>query len=633
VVILPLFAATPDSLKTRRYTLDEMRVVATGVNESIGNINIIHLENTPKSSELTLSDILKNTSGLSITTGSRNESHLKIRGFRRENVKIMIDCRQINGGYFGYVSLSEMPMFDVSEVHVLKGAVSPLYGTNSSGGVVNFVTRKPSDESWLTIRSGVKRNNTQSLQLITAHSFELWDYWLNISGYKTDGFMLSDDFKPTKYENGSVRNHSNNMSYDIQSKVNFSLLDIHSVGFSLGYTSADERNVPPSIYSGPPYRQFIDWRRYQFSLVGDIQVLPTLNIKPNVFYDAYDNTLLEFSDPALTKVTLNSILESWTLGSQLRTEYILTGKDKLYHLYKYEKQTYNRKDNRDYLDWTTNYTHLQNTSLMLNHQFSEKWETSVAWGLTQSIRYYKETSGVDRKALNTAWQSEPAFSLQYDDKINYANIAFSRNLQYPTMQQLYSYSRGNLHLLPERAIKSELNFGRKFISESVFVGVENSLYLNHIDGMIDRISSARFMNQPPVKNAGYELTFNTQFFKKLETEHQLGYIKLDMNNDFTFNEIPEWSINNTLSYNIMENLKVSYSVNWTDKMNSPDDAGRAYMLPDRVLHEMGVNWSSESKKYKVAFNVSNIFDLDYQEQYGYPAAGRNFSLALEWVVF
>ncbi|MCL1827333.1 MAG: TonB-dependent receptor plug domain-containing protein, partial [Candidatus Cloacimonetes bacterium] len=173
-----LFSKTdtpPDSTKSLRFEMEAMRVVASSESESIGKISKIYIAENLQAEQLNLSSLLKNVPGASISTGSRGESNLRIRGFKRENVKIMIDGREVNGGYFGYVNLSELPIFDVSEVQMVKGAVSALYGANSSGGVVNFISRKPDDQSWLTLKQSVKRNATFTSQVITAHDFDSWD--------------------------------------------------------------------------------------------------------------------------------------------------------------------------------------------------------------------------------------------------------------------------------------------------------------------------------------------------------------------------------------------------------------------------------------------------------------------------
>ena len=633
-------AAISDTLQTntpreRRYELDEIRVIATTPAESAGIIDIIRLEDTSRASELNLSDILRNISGVTMTVGSRGESNLRIRGFRSENINLMVDGRRINAGYFGSVNLAEMPLFDIEEIHVVKGAVSNLYGTNSSGGVINFVTKRPANDSWLTVRTSIKRNNTQSLQLISGHSFNVWDYWLNLSGFKTDGFFLSRDFVPTYSENGGVRDFSNNKSFDIQSKVNFTLFDIHSIGFSSGYSFLNERNVPGNIYEAR-FRQFKDVQRWHLSSLGSFQLSPNLIAQPNVYYDAYGNTYQEFRNQSLSpeSMTLDSRLDSWTFGLKNRLELVLSPNSKLSHLFFYEKEAYNRKDNQGYLEWTSNSTNLYNTGLFFNQRINSAWETSVSTGLSNSIRYYREDYADDRNTLETGWQLEPALSLHYHNNRNALNIAISRNIQYPYLQQLYSNSRGNLKLLPEKVLKSEINYHRWFSIANSIIKPEISLYHNYITDMIDRAGVPRFINQRELMNAGLELSVGTYLYINrfcfIETSHSLNYIDLNMNKNYVFYQIPEYSFYNALQINLIENISLNYDLNWEDKILSPDSDGRLFSLPAKTVHNAGIHYTYNN--YKIAFTVSNIFDKDYEEEWGYPAPGRNFSLSLEWKI-
>ncbi|MCL2064810.1 MAG: TonB-dependent receptor plug domain-containing protein [Candidatus Cloacimonetes bacterium] len=629
----------------RRYELDDMRVVATSNSESAGMISKVNLEESSRAGEMNLADIMRDISGVNMSIGGRGESNLRIRGFRRESIRIMVDGRPINAGYFGNVNLAEMPIFDISEIHIVKGAISPLYGVNTSGGVVNFVTRGPDDDSWLRLRASIRRNNTQNLQAITSHSFEKWDYWLNISGFRTDGFVLSKDFTPTPSENGGVREFSNNQNFDIQSKLNFTLFDIHSFGFSAGYSFANERNVPSNIYESR-YRQFKDLKRWHLSGLGSFQATSFLVLQPKIYYDAYENTYQEFNHPSLDAQYkgLDSILESWTFGVENRLEYILSARNKLYHLISYEKEAYNRKDNQGYLEWTSNSTELYNTSLLFNHKFNTLWQSSISMGVSQSVRSYKEHSwDIDRKKLDTGVHIEPAFSIHYDDFINKVNIAISRNLQYPYLRQLYSNSRGNLELMPEKALKSEIGLGTRFTIENVLLIPTFNIYYNILDDMIDRVNTPRYINQRRLVNAGAELGIRTRFAHiikqpqaisgvfSLETEHHLDYINLNMNKDYNFYEIPDWTFTNAFYINLYEKLKLSYTMNWSDKMFSPDDNGRLHELPSKTIHNTSISYLF--RNYSIIFSLSNLFDLDYQEEWGYPAAGRNFSLMFEWQVF
>ena len=630
------FAEEDDRNNYKRYELDEMRVIATTPSEATGVISIVPIEGTQKSELLNLSEIMRDISGVNISVGGRGESNLTIRGFRSENIKIMVDGRQVNSGYFGNINLAEIPMFDISEIQIIKGAISPIYGTNSSGGVVNFITKKPDNKSWLTLKGSIKRNNTQNLQIISAHSFDIWDYWVNFSGFKTDGFVLSNNFTPTVNENGGVRDFSNNSNFNIQSKFNFSLFNIHSIGISGGYSFADERNVPHNIYEAR-YRQFKDLRRWHVTGLGAFQVTPYLNIQPNVFYDSYDNTYQEFSHPSLDEqyLGLDSILNSWTFGTQIRADYILSANNRLNFMYKIEKDAYNRKDNQSYLDWTTNFTYLHNSSLLFIHKINTLWQSSTALGVSQSHRLYKENSwDSERKSINTKWQLEPAIAINYDDFVNNLNLALSRNIQYPYLQQLYSYSRGNLELEPEKIIKTEVAAGRRFIFDRFAFSPDLCLYYNVINDMIDRAGSARFMNQRRLMNAGFEFELKTNFLfknnylKSIETAQSLDYINLNMNENYTFAEIPEWSLNNMIAFNLLKNIKLSYSVNWKDEMFSPNDNGTLHLLEQRTIHNASLNYNI--RNYAFGLSIINIFDKDYQEEYGYPAPGRDFSISFEW---
>jgi len=628
------FVHTEDKAsRTIVYEFDEIRVYANSPQESAGIVSIVKIEDTPRATDPTLSDIMRDIPGINITVGGRGESNIRIRGFRRENVKIMIDGRQINSGYFGNVNLAEIPSFDITEIHVVKGAISPLYGANSSGGIVNLITRRPDDQSWVTLKTSIQRNNTQNIQLITSHQFELWDYWLNLSGYKTDGFMLSNSFTPTYSENGGSRNFSNNKNFNLQSKINFTLFDSHLIGISAGYSYAPKRNVPGNIYE-TRYRIFKDLRRWHLSCTGDLYLTPTISFNSSMFYEAYDNIYQEYSHPSFEPhfMGLDSILENWTLGINLRTKYIWTDKNTIYHLYQFEKNAYNRRDNQSYLDWTSNPTYLHNTNVFLNHKFNSCFQSGISVGASKSIRSYKENSfNTDRKTLHTRWNTETSFSLRYENLDNYVNLAVSRNIQYPFLQQIYSESRGNLELMPEKIFKTELSAGTWFTLSNFILHPQTSIYYNIIDDMIDRVNVPRFINQRRLKNCGFEASMTMDIGNRMVTEHVLSYINLKMNDEYKFYDIPKMIVTNTFNYTIHKNLKYFYNANWIDETYSLDDAGRLHLLPAKILQGTGLTYIFQ--KHVVSFSISNLFDLNHQEEWGYPAPGRNFTFALKIILF
>jgi outer membrane cobalamin receptor len=612
--------------KERRYELEEMRVIVENEQILSGRVSIINQELKNNYTEINLADMLKDVTGINMTTGGRGESSTRIRGLKKENVKIMIDGSPVGGGYFGNVVLSEIPKFDIEEIHILKGSVSPLYGSNSGGGVINFITRKPTEDKWITLKTSIMRNNTQNMQITTSHKFHYWDYWFSFSGFKTDGFVLSEDFEATRFQDKGVRAFTDNKGYDIQTKLNFSLYDYHSIGLSFGYNHADERNIPSNIYERR-YRKFFDITRYQINGMAVVQASTNLVIKPKVYYDVYDNTYQEYINDTLTNPTLDSILETWNFGTIIKTEYLLSKKNKLFTQYNYEKQMYNRKDNQNYTNWTSNYSLLNNASIMLQTEFNANINTDIAYGLTRQNRHFKDYS-TQQNTINfvTRIYNEPAFSIIYKDNKNTLNAGASQNIIYPTLQQLYSSSRGNLHLKPETITKTELSYKRIISLNDRFLSIESTLFYNKMEQMIDRPGSVFINQENSIINDGYEIIMMTNIIKKVETEHSYCYLNLDMNRNYIFTEVPKHTLNNVFNIQLPHNIKFNYSINYSSKTYSSNDI-MLIPLKERTIQNTGLIYIKGN--YKISGNVTNLFDVNYFEEYGYPAPGRNYAISLE----
>jgi catecholate siderophore receptor len=87
-----------------------------------------------------LRDALRNVPGLTMTAGenSRTGDRLNIRGFTADN-DLYTDGLRDNGQYF-------RDTFNAQQVEVLKGPSAVLFGRGATGGAVNTVTKRPTDE-------------------------------------------------------------------------------------------------------------------------------------------------------------------------------------------------------------------------------------------------------------------------------------------------------------------------------------------------------------------------------------------------------------------------------------------------------------------------------------------------------
>ena len=94
-------------------------------------------------------DLLKLLPNLSLKTASAVNSGFAIRGVGTNNFHLT--AQQAVGLYFDEVSqvtpfTSQLGLFDMERIEVLRGPQDTLFGRNTTGGAVNFITRRPNPE-------------------------------------------------------------------------------------------------------------------------------------------------------------------------------------------------------------------------------------------------------------------------------------------------------------------------------------------------------------------------------------------------------------------------------------------------------------------------------------------------------
>ncbi len=199
-----------DSLPTtppaRTYNLGIVTIVGSSARDTLSVI-------TPRDiafyNRLNVAEAVNLLPGVTLAaSGARNETMVHVRGFDLRQVPVFLDGIPVYVPYDGYVDLARFATMDLARIDVSKGFTSILYGPNTMGGAINMVTRKPVG----------KLDYNGSLSLINDHGGA---GNLNIGGrrgkfYAQGGIAylqrgdhrLSEDFMPTKHEDGGRREHS-----------------------------------------------------------------------------------------------------------------------------------------------------------------------------------------------------------------------------------------------------------------------------------------------------------------------------------------------------------------------------------------------------------------------------------------
>ncbi|MCI0494812.1 TonB-dependent receptor plug domain-containing protein, partial [candidate division KSB1 bacterium] len=311
------------------YRLQE--VVVYGKREQVPSSMLIEIDQQQMRAKnsSSVSELLNLEPGLNLTTGYKSETETRIRGFRSSDVLVLVDGRPINPGYYGKVDLSMLPLDNLAKITIVKGPASVAYGANSMGGVINIVTQNGLETPRTVIETKLGDYQFRNLNLNHSRQIGRFNYW--ISGYEhhARGFRMSDEFDPTKYENGGLRELSFYHKAGISGKLGYQFNPNLLVTLSSDYHWA-KKDIPVATRFAPGdtprYWRFPNWERYSATLSGEWKTNSRLAFKSVLFADAYNDRLINYlsADMAADQIDYDSLLENFTMGGLVHGEYQLS---------------------------------------------------------------------------------------------------------------------------------------------------------------------------------------------------------------------------------------------------------------------------------------------------------------------
>ena len=187
----------------KHLTLDEIMVTDSAIADS-GNaeIGIKHIE---KGRNVSIPDVIKFEPDIDLkrrTLAGDTTDSLSIRGLSGNRIMLNVDDRAVNaagvvGGY--YIDWSTVPLDNIEKLEIIKGGSSVRYGNNALGGIVNVVTKKPSEEPvstfFGTYGSGNGIDSVNNFRLTHTHKVGPVGYSVVGSMQNAEPFLWNNDFE------------------------------------------------------------------------------------------------------------------------------------------------------------------------------------------------------------------------------------------------------------------------------------------------------------------------------------------------------------------------------------------------------------------------------------------------------
>ena len=155
---LPSQSPAQEETKPSRSALTMQEIVVTGtrteefVNRIPANVTVIDRARIEDSNAKNISDILRSEEGIVVRDliGNGKTAIVDLRGFGEaaaSNTLVLLDGRRVNAVDLSGTDWTQIPLEQVERIEIIRGTGSVLYGDNAVGGVINIITRTPS-EKW-----------------------------------------------------------------------------------------------------------------------------------------------------------------------------------------------------------------------------------------------------------------------------------------------------------------------------------------------------------------------------------------------------------------------------------------------------------------------------------------------------
>lgn len=262
----PAFAQSTSSTLTERADVGSDIVVTANRAEraasTVGQaVTVLDTKTITQRQAVIVSDLLRQVPGVTVSRngGAGTSTSVNIRGAESDHTVALIDGIKLNdpsspGGGFNFGNLL---IGNISRIEVLRGAQSVLWGSQAMGGVVNLITRQPTDTLAVNARVEGGWNNTG--QAFANVSGKAGPISASLGGgyYTTDGISTYADGA----ERDGFRSYAANGSLKIELSSNVSA-DLRGF-YSNGRTDID--GYPAPLYTFGDTREYGDseqWTGY-----------------------------------------------------------------------------------------------------------------------------------------------------------------------------------------------------------------------------------------------------------------------------------------------------------------------------------------------------------------------------------
>ena len=668
-MILPVRAE--DNKGYEEYSLGE--IVVSGKGASVRDIAIsdeVAVEDFEAVNAESVADALTYVPGVQVTYGRKAFPSISLHGFDQNRILTLIDGVPYYETKYGGMDLNQIGLESVARIDVVKGAPSVLYGANALGGVVNIITKKPTETPYLSATGeyGIAGMD-DAYKASLAHGMKVgnFNYWLSYTHREWDSWDLSDDFEPrvgeivrrpggteeTILEDGGERLNSDYKTDNFWAKVGVEPSADTEVYLNFHYIST-EKGDPVNLDSIRVFSDFSHFDRitayddWGVDLSAEHAFTDRFNLQAKLFYHDHSDNYASYYDQTYTEQIALSTYKDYILGGMLLSEYQIVDWNTLRAALHYKKDSHEQRDIEDlpYAESQayTGSVSLENETRLVNDKLSLIAGISYDWFDIAKAEDDPETDGniIENDTPDMTDAVNPMIGATYhlvDSVQLFASVA--KKTRFPTLSQIYSGDEPNLDLDPETAIN--YTAGVSYAYETLFT-LQVAPFFHDISDYITRDVPptenpySQYKNYEDVQMLGFEVSAEVRPFTDLS--FKIGYMNNDASNKSDGRvtdevaQVPEHTFNIGVQYTLPVirtrlNVTMLYVGESYYQLPNPDDPDlETIENDDYTLFNAKISQPFMSDHLEAFIAVDNLFDEDYEPTSGYPAPGMRSWLGL-----
>lgn len=189
------------SLKVSMAELNEVVVVSSRANRSVANIpsriEVItdEIEEAATMDPSKIAHLLMHTTGIQVQQQSATSgtSSVRIQGLYGRYTQILKDGLPIYGGFTGGLGVLQIPPLDLRQVEFVKGSASTLYGGGAIGGLINLISKVPSEEVEASLHLNLSHIGNRDLNSFYSQRKGKWGLTLFTSNNTNTAYDVDED--------------------------------------------------------------------------------------------------------------------------------------------------------------------------------------------------------------------------------------------------------------------------------------------------------------------------------------------------------------------------------------------------------------------------------------------------------